>query len=72
MGVLDGLTPLQNLRFKDDGLPTDTSFDQVEYQKKKKKSGTHFLLIFKCKKKKLRNEQRNQCLRNSFLMRPTI
>ncbi|GAA5805144.1 hypothetical protein HPULCUR_010657 [Helicostylum pulchrum] len=28
MGVLDGLTPLQNLRFKDDGLPTDTSFDQ--------------------------------------------
>lgn len=30
MGVLDGITPLQNLRFKDDGLPTDTSFEQVK------------------------------------------
>lgn len=29
MGILNGNIPLNNLRFQDDKLPTDTSIEQV-------------------------------------------
>lgn len=47
MGILNGTIPLQQLRFKDDNLPTDTSIEQVLYnffqnvQKHKLKSNVY-------------------------------